>query len=38
LLFLSYMPERVRGIKGQDIISSDVPVDMVVAQTLRNLK
>ncbi len=38
LLFLSYMPERVRGIKGQDIISSDVPVDMVVAQTLRDLK
>jgi hypothetical protein len=38
LLFLSYMPERVRGIKGQDIISSDVPVDMVVAKTLRDLK
>jgi hypothetical protein len=28
----------VRGIKGQDIISSDVPVDMVVAKTLRDLK
>jgi len=38
LLFLSCMPERVRGIKGQDIISSEISVDMTVAQSLRNLK
>ena len=38
LLFLSCMPERVRGIKGQDIISSEISVDMTIAQTLRNIK
>ena len=35
LLFLSIMPERIRGIKGQDIISSDIPIDPRVAQVLR---
>ena len=35
LLFLSCMPERVRGIKGQDIISSEIPVDMKIADILR---
>ena len=38
LLFLSCMPERVRGIKGHDIISSEIPVDMTIANALRNLK
>ena len=38
LLFLSSMPERVRSIKGQDIISSDIPVDMKVAEALRQIK
>ena len=38
LLFLSYMPERIKGIKGNDIQSSDIPVDMHVAQALRNIK
>ncbi len=38
LLFLSCMPDRVRGIKGHDIISSEIPVDMSIAQALRNLK
>jgi len=38
LLFLSCMPDRVRGIKGHDIISSEIPVDMTIAQMLRNLK
>jgi hypothetical protein len=38
LLFLSCMPERVRGIKGQDIISSDIPIDMKIADTLRQIK
>jgi hypothetical protein len=38
LLFLSCMPDRVRGIKGHDIISSEIPVDMTIANALRNLK
>ena len=38
LLFLSCMPERVRSIKGHDIISSEIPVDMTIANALRNLK
>jgi len=38
LLFLSCMPEKVRSIKGQDIISSEIPVDMTIANALRNLK
>ena len=35
LLFLSCMPERVKGIKGHDIISSEIPVDMTIAEVLR---
>jgi hypothetical protein len=38
LLFLSCMTERVRGIKGQDIISSDISIDMKIADTLRQIK
>ena len=38
LLFLSCMPEKVKGIKGHDIISSDIPVDMTIADTLRKIK
>ena len=35
LLFLSCMPEKVKGIKGQDLISSEIPVDMTIADILR---
>ena len=35
LLFLNIMPERVKGIKGQDIISSDIPIDYAIAEALR---
>ena len=35
LIFLSCMPEKVYGIKGQDILSSDIPIDMNIAKTLR---
>ena len=35
LLFLSIMPEKIRGIKGQDIISSDIPIDTRGAEVLR---
>jgi hypothetical protein len=38
LLFLSCMPEVVKGIKGQNILSSDISVDMNIAEALRNLK
>jgi hypothetical protein len=38
LLFLNLMPEKVRGIHGNDILSSDIPVDMNIAEVLRNLK
>lgn len=38
LVFLSVMPDRVRGIKGQDIISSEIPIDFKVANALRDIK
>lgn len=38
LLFLNYMPNVVRGIKGQDILSSDIAVDMTIAEVLRQIK
>lgn len=38
LLFLSCMPEVVKGIKGQDILSSDIPVDLRIAEFLREIK
>lgn len=38
LVFLSVMPDRIRGIKGQDIISSDIPIDMKIADILRDIK
>ena len=37
LLFTSAMPERVRGIRGRDIISSDIPLDNNLVELLRNL-
>jgi len=38
LLFLNYMPEKIRGIKGHDINSSDISVDMKIAEALRKIK
>ena len=38
LLFLNYMPNVVRGIKGQDIQSSNISVDMSIANILRTIK
>ena len=38
LVFLSCMPERVRGIKGQDIISSEISIDMNIANVLREFE
>ncbi len=38
LVFLSVMPDRIRGIKGQDIISSEMLIDFKVANVLRDIK
>jgi hypothetical protein len=38
LLFLNIMPNRIKGINGKDIISSNILIDMKVSETLRNLK
>jgi len=38
LIFLSCMPETVIGIKGHNIKSSDIPVDMKIANILRDIK
>jgi len=38
LLFLNLMPERVKGIDGKDIVSSEIPVDMIIANVLREIK
>jgi hypothetical protein len=37
LIYLNYMPVKVKGINGRDIISSDILLDMAVADILRNL-
>jgi hypothetical protein len=37
LVFLNTMPEVVHGINGRDIRSSDLPVDMTVANILRSI-
>ena len=38
LLFLNYLPKVVRGIKGKDIITNDIPVDSKIASVLREIK
>lgn len=38
LTYLNYMPTVVRGIKGKDILSSDIPIDIEIANSLRKYK
>lgn len=38
LLFLELMPEKICGINGRDIISSDIQVDMKIVEILRKIK
>jgi hypothetical protein len=38
LLFLNNMPGVVKGIKGKDIISSNIEVDLKIAEILRQIK
>ena len=37
LVYFGYMPERVFGINGCDIISSDIAIDNKIAQLLRKI-
>lgn len=37
LTYLNYMPDRVKGINGKDIISSDILIDMNAADILRKI-
>ena len=37
LLFLNKMPIYISGINGEDIFSSDIPVDLVIANILRKI-
>lgn len=38
LIFLSCMPDVVKGIRGQDLLSSDISVDLKIAEVLREIK
>ena len=37
LVFLNFMPERIRGIEGKDIFSSDVALDNHLVTILRGI-
>lgn len=37
LIYLNYMPDVVKGINGKDIFSSDIFIDMNVANHLRQI-
>ena len=37
LLYLNIMPEMVYGIKGKNIRTSEIPVDMDIAEILRQI-
>lgn len=37
LLYLNLMPETVYGIRGEDIHSSDISVDLHIAEVLRTI-
>lgn len=37
LIYLNYMPDVVKGINGKDIVSSDILIDMNVADILRKI-
>ena len=38
LTFLNMMPRKILGVKGMDIYDSSIPIDMEVADKLRNLQ
>jgi len=36
-VFLNTMPDRISGINGKDLISSDIPVDLKIVELLRKI-
>ena len=37
MVYLNYMPEQILSINGEDVISSDIPIDMLIAKKLREV-
>ena len=37
LLYLNFMPDKIHGIRGKTIVSSDLPVDLSIANVLRKI-
>jgi hypothetical protein len=37
LVFLNFMPDRIYGIDGKDIVSSDITLDLQLIEKLRNI-
>lgn len=37
LTYLNYMPDRIKGINGKDILSVDIPFDENVAEILKTI-
>lgn len=37
LTYLNYMPERIKGINGKDILSVDIPLDENVVEILKTI-
>lgn len=37
LVYLNYMPERIKGINGKDILSADISIDETVEEILKTI-
>ena len=37
LVFLNYMPNKIEGVEGKNILSSDISIDFKIANKLREL-
>mgnify|MGYP006087014769 CR=1 FL=1 len=37
LLLINCMPDRIKGVKGQDILSSNISIEIKIAQELRRI-
>jgi len=37
LIYLNYMPEKIKGVNGKDILSSDILIDMNVVEILGKI-
>ena len=38
LIYMNLLPSKVKGIRGEDIITSNIPMDIGVIQCLRKIK